>query len=61
MEYYAELLARGRVDLLPKIIEHLQECPHCGVQYREALRRLVPSQSETSNTSDSDLTEPYKS
>jgi len=41
MEYYAELLTRGRVDLLPRIIEHMERCPHCEVEYREALRCLT--------------------
>jgi hypothetical protein len=46
MEYYAEVLARGGVDLLPEIIEHLERCPDCGLQHREALHRLIASQSE---------------
>jgi hypothetical protein len=41
MEYYAELLTRGRVDLLPRIIEHLKRCPYCEVEYREAVRCLT--------------------
>jgi hypothetical protein len=41
MEYYAELLTRGRVDLLPRIIEHLKRCPHCEGEYRETLRCLT--------------------
>jgi hypothetical protein len=41
MEYFAELLARGRVDLLPRIIDHLKRCPHCKGEYREALRFLA--------------------
>jgi hypothetical protein len=41
MEYYAELLTRGRVDLLPTIIEHLERCPHCEREYRETLRCLA--------------------
>ena len=48
MEYYAEVLARGGVDLLPEIIEHLERCPDCELQHREALRRLIASQSERS-------------
>jgi hypothetical protein len=41
MEYYAELLTRGRVDLLPRIIEHLKRCPRSEVEYREAVRCLI--------------------
>jgi len=58
MECYAELLAKGSTDLLPDVIEHLKGCPNCEVQHREALRHLIASQSETSTTSPSDLTEP---
>jgi len=29
MEYYAEMLAKGRIDLLPEIMEHLKGCPDC--------------------------------
>jgi hypothetical protein len=47
MEYYAELLAKGRVDLLPKIMEHLKGCPNCEAEYGEALSCLVASQSES--------------
>ena len=57
MDYYAELLAKGGADLLPEVIEHLKECPHCGVQHHEALRHLVVSQSEKSTASPSALTE----
>ena len=46
MEYYAEVLARSGVDLLPEIIEHLERCPDCELQHREALRRLAAGQSE---------------
>ena len=44
MDYYAELLAKGGADLLPEVIEHLKECPHCGVQHHEELRHLIVSQ-----------------
>jgi hypothetical protein len=46
MEYYAEILTRGGVGLLPEITEHLARCPDCALQHREALRRLMASQSE---------------
>jgi hypothetical protein len=46
MEYYAELLAGGTTDLLPKILEHLAGCPNCEFQHREALLRLAAAQSE---------------
>jgi hypothetical protein len=46
MEYYAEVLARGGVDLLPEIIDHLERCPDCRLQYRAALLRLISTQSE---------------
>jgi hypothetical protein len=46
MEYYAELLARGRIDLLPKIMEHLKGCPDCEDKYGEVLSCLVASQYE---------------
>jgi hypothetical protein len=48
IEYYAEILARGGPDLLPEIIEHLEGCPDCELQHREALRRLMADQSEES-------------
>lgn len=56
MDYYAEVLARGGADLLPKVLDHLKRCPHCAFQDREVLRRLAPSQSESSSASLSDLT-----
>jgi hypothetical protein len=40
LEYYSELLVRGGADLLPKVLEHLQGCPECRIEHREALRRL---------------------
>ena len=40
LEYYSELLAQGKVDLLPEVIEHLQGCPECWRVHQEALRRL---------------------
>ena len=48
IEYYAEVLARGGVDLLPEITEHLERCPDCELQHREALQRLTASQAERS-------------
>jgi len=57
MEYYAELLAEGSADLLPEVIEHLKECPHCEAQHRKELRHLIASQSETNTASLSDLAE----
>lgn len=48
MEYYAEVLTRGGVELLPQIIEHLARCPDCQLQHRETLRRLVADESEGS-------------
>jgi hypothetical protein len=50
MEYYAEVLAKGGADLLPEIIEHLEKCPDCRLQHREALRRLLADQAEKSNS-----------
>ena len=44
MEYFAELLAGGDTDLLPKILEHLKGCPNCEHEYREVLHRLAASQ-----------------
>ena len=58
MEYYAEAVAKGGVGLLPKVLEHLRRCPSCEAQHRQALRRLMASQSETSGASRCDLTEP---
>ena len=57
IEYYAEALTQGSVDLLPEVIEHLKGCPSCAVQHREALHRLVASQSEMTTASLSDLIE----
>jgi len=48
MEYYAELLARGGVDLLPEIIKHLEGCPDCQLELREALHHLIANQPERS-------------
>jgi hypothetical protein len=41
MEYYAETLADQGAGLLPRIIEHLERCPNCALQHRDALRRLT--------------------
>ena len=57
MEYYAEVLAKGGGDLLPKVLEHLRRCPSCEAQHREALRRLMATQSERSAASRCDLAE----
>ena len=54
MEYYAELLAGGNTDILPKIFEHLEGCPNCELQHREALLRLSTAQSEGSATPPAD-------
>jgi hypothetical protein len=48
MEYYAEVLTRGDSSILPKVLDHLKRCPYCASQHREALRRLVASQSNGS-------------
>jgi hypothetical protein len=45
MEYFAEVLTRGDTSILPKVLDHLKRCPHCASQHREALRRLLASQS----------------
>jgi hypothetical protein len=45
MEYYAEALTDQGVDLLPKIMEHLERCPDCALQHRQALRRLTHGRS----------------
>jgi len=57
MEYYAEVLAKSGAHLLPRVLEHLRRCPSCESEHREALRRLMPGQSETSGASHGDLTE----
>ena len=46
MEYYADVLSTGALDLLPAIMEHLESCPDCDLQHREALRYLLASQAE---------------
>jgi len=56
MEYYAELLAGGNADLLPKILEHLEGCPNCGLQHREALLHLSAAESEGSAAPSADPT-----
>jgi hypothetical protein len=56
MEYYAEVLAMGSTGLLPEVIEHLNGCPDCELQHREALRRLAAGQSERSAACLSGLT-----
>jgi hypothetical protein len=48
MEYYAETLTSGRVDLLPEILEHLEGCPDCELQHRMALRGLISDRFERS-------------
>lgn len=50
MEYYAEVLAGGGVNLLPQVLDHLKRCPDCALQHREVLRRLAASQSERGAT-----------
>jgi hypothetical protein len=56
MEYYAELLAGGNPDLLPQILKHLEGCPNCELQHREALLRLAAAQSEGSAAPPADPT-----
>jgi hypothetical protein len=51
MEYYADLLSTAGADLLPKVLDHLRGCPSCRAQHREALRRLMESESETNGAS----------
>jgi len=46
LEYYADVLTTGAVDLLPAIMEHLERCPDCDLQHREALRSLLAGQAE---------------
>jgi hypothetical protein len=58
MEYYAELLAGGNTDLLPQILKHLEWCPNCELQHREALLRLVAAQSEGSAAPPADPRDP---
>jgi hypothetical protein len=48
MEYYAEVLARGGTSVLPKVLDHLEKCPYCASEHREALRRLAASESDES-------------
>ena len=52
MEYYAEVLAKGGADLLPEIVKHLEKCPDCRLQHREALSRLLVDQAERSDEPD---------
>jgi hypothetical protein len=54
MEVYAEILTKGGIDLLPEIIEHLERCPDCRLQHREALQHLLADQSERSDKLASD-------
>jgi predicted anti-sigma-YlaC factor YlaD len=49
LEYYSELLAHGGADLLPKVLEHLQECPECRSEHQEALHRLEATYREEWN------------
>jgi len=39
-------LTKGNASILPKVLDHLKRCPYCAAQHREALRRLVASQSD---------------
>jgi hypothetical protein len=59
MAYYAELLAGGGIGLLPTVIERLKGYPDCETQYREVLRYLQGSHSDTSMASLPYLTESY--
>jgi hypothetical protein len=58
MEYYADVLATAGADLLPKVLDHLRSCPTCRAQHRDALRRLMESQSETNGESQPETREP---
>ena len=51
MEYYAEVVAKCGVGLLPKVLEHLKKCPSCKARHHETLNRLMASQSETRGVS----------
>jgi len=51
MEFYADALAATGPNLLPKVLEHLKACPSCREQHREALRRLMETQSDESGPS----------
>ena len=57
LEYYAEVLAKGRVHLLPEVLEHLRRCPRCEAEHSLAPRRLMALQSATGGESWSDLAE----
>ena len=46
MECCADLLAKGRIDLLPEILEYLKGCPDCEDKYRKELSYLVAGQHE---------------
>jgi len=40
IEFYADLLAKGGPELLPDVLEHLEGCPVCPTEHRQALKRL---------------------
>ena len=50
MEYYAEVLTRCGTGILAKVLDHLEKCPSCGPQHREALHRLAAIQSDGSTS-----------
>jgi len=61
MEYYAEVVAKCGVGLLPKVLEHLKKCPSCKARHHETLNRLMASRSEKSGESRCDLPESGRS
>ena len=38
--FYAGLLTEEGPEILPSVLEHLQGCPACPVEHRQALERL---------------------
>ena len=50
MEYYAELLARGGIALLPEVMKHLEGCPSCRTEHSAALERLSSIEGEEAGT-----------
>jgi hypothetical protein len=45
MEYYAEVIAKGGIHLLPAVLDHLRRCPHCEAEHSQALRLLLATRS----------------
>ncbi len=56
LEYYAEVLAGGGAKLLPSVLDHLKNCPHCALEHCDALRRLAEVESVGGEPPCSDLT-----